>query len=29
VTGGGTLQLAPNPKDVVTIPILGGFQLVR
>lgn len=29
VTGGGTLTMMPNPNDVVTIPILGGFQMVR
>ncbi len=29
VTGLGTLTMKPNAKDVVTIPILGGFSLVR
>lgn len=28
-TGGGTLTMKPNAKDVVTIPILGGFSMVR
>lgn len=29
VTGGGTLTLRPNPYDVITIPIVGGYGLVR
>ena len=29
VTGGGALEMEPNAKDVVTIPILGGFSFVR
>jgi hypothetical protein len=27
--GGSVLQMQPNPYDVVTIPIIGGFSLVR
>ncbi len=29
VTGTGALKMMPNAKDVVTIPIIGGFALVR
>lgn len=27
--GGSNLDMAPNPYDVVTIPVVGGFALVR
>ena len=27
--GGSALEMAPNPYDVVTIPVIGGFFLVR
>ena len=27
--GGSELLMQPNPYDVVTIPIIGGFSLVR
>jgi hypothetical protein len=29
VTGQGVLEMQPSPYDVVTVPILGGFTLVR
>ena len=29
VTGGGKLTMRPDPHDVITIPIIGGFSLVR
>jgi hypothetical protein len=29
VAGGATLTLGPNPKDVVTFPVINGFSLVR
>ncbi|MDP9443239.1 MAG: pilus assembly protein TadG-related protein [Actinomycetota bacterium] len=29
VTGTGILTMRPDPHDVVTIPIIGGFSLVR
>lgn len=27
--GGSVLEMSPNPNDIVTIPIFGGFYLVR
>lgn len=27
--GGSVLEMAPNPYDIVTIPIIGGFFLIR
>ncbi len=29
VNGGGTLDMQPDPQDSFTIPIIGGFELVR